>query len=243
MSAMEHLAAPAPEVEVAEADRAIPSASFEVAPVTPCEDASVQSVRSVEPAMTVDDPKKLAPPMSKEEASHLSVKALRRSGIEFESKAAVIQGGVKKDIFRKCLPLFFDERDFVSYGEVVRYMFIKNNCILVYTDDTSPFPLYAIQISDVTVEQEDPRKPDKYSFTVSPQPNTNKPAENMLTFILRDKVKRKIAYQVTFDTTNDKSLGKMFMDLFQRNAKKYGDEVITASVVGSNSKIAKNPKP
>jgi hypothetical protein len=113
----------------------------------------------------------------------------------------------------------------------------------VYTDDISPFPLYAIQISDVTVEQEDPKKPDKNSFTISPQANTNEPAANMLTFLLRDKNTRKIAYQVTFDTTHDKSLGKMFTDVFQRNAKHYGDEVITASVVGSNSKIAKNPKP
>mmetsp|Transcript_43913 Transcript_43913/g.105950 ORF Transcript_43913/g.105950 Transcript_43913/m.105950 type:complete len:166 (+) Transcript_43913:512-1009(+) len=159
-----------------------------------------------------------------------------------DQKAAIIQGGVKKDIFRKYLPAIFDERDFVSYGEVLRYMFIKNNCILVYTEETSPSPLYAVQISDVTMEQEDPKKPDKNSFTVSPRASTNEASANMLTFLLRDKVTRKIAYQVTFDTTSDKSLGKMFMDIFQRNAKQYGDEVITASVVGSNSKTAKNPK-
>ena len=86
MSAMEYLAAPAPEVETAKVDRAIPSASLTVSPVAPCEDAVAQSVRSVEPAVTVDDPKKFAPPISKEVASHLSVKALRGSGIEFESK-------------------------------------------------------------------------------------------------------------------------------------------------------------
>lgn len=160
----------------------------------------------------------------------------------FNQKAAVIQGGVNKDIFRKCLPAIFDERDFVSYGEVLRYVFIKNNCILVYTDDAAPFPLYAIQIPDVTAEQEDPKKPDRYSFTVSPHANTHESRANMLTFLLRDKVKRKIAYQVTFDTTHDKSLGKVFMDVFQRNSKQYGDEVITASVVDSNSKTAKNSK-
>ena len=153
MSEMDHLAAPAPEVEEAKADRATPSAPLTVTPVAACEDATVEAVKAVEPAVTVDDPKLFAPPMTKEEASHLSVKALRRSGIEFEAKvgiknnsicpcpgytyiflcpssfippvlyviscckAAVIQGGVKKDIFRKYLPAFFDERDFVSYGE------------------------------------------------------------------------------------------------------------------------------
>jgi len=84
MSAMEHLAAPAPKVEAAKADRAIPSESLAVAPVAPCEDATADAVKTVEPAVTVDDPKTFAPAMTKEEASHLSVKALRGSGIEFE---------------------------------------------------------------------------------------------------------------------------------------------------------------
>jgi len=118
-------------------------------------------------------------------------------------------------------------------------MFVKNNYILVYTEEFAPFPLYAIQISDLTAEQEDPKKPDKSSFTVSPQANTNEAAANLVTFLLRDKLTKKIAYQVTFDTTNDKSLGKVFIDVFRRNAKQYGDEVITASVLGSTSKNAK----
>lgn len=85
-SIMEHLAAPAPEVEAAKADRAISSESLTVDPVAPCEDATAKSARSVEPAETVDDPKKFAPPISQEEASHLSVKALRQSGVEFEAR-------------------------------------------------------------------------------------------------------------------------------------------------------------
>lgn len=133
-------------------------------------------------------------------------------------------------------------RDFVSFGEVLRFIFVKSNCIFIYTDETAAFPLYAIQISEVTAEREDPKRPDKNSFTVSPQANTNEAAANLVTFLLRDKVTKKIAYQVTFDTTHDKTLGKVFMDIFQRNAKKYGDEVITASVVDSDSKYAKAPK-
>ena len=83
---MEHLAAPAPEVEAAKADRATASASLTVKPVGPCEDATAEAVKGVEPAVTVDDPNIFAPPITKEEASHLSVKALRGSGIEFEAK-------------------------------------------------------------------------------------------------------------------------------------------------------------
>ena len=136
------------------------------------------------------------------------------------------------------MPLLFEERDFVSYSEVCRFIFVKNNCILVYADEFSPFPLYAIQITTVTAEQEDPKKPDRFSFTVSPTVKGNQPGENMITFLLRDK-KNKIAYQVTFDTTDDKSLGKRFIDIFQRNAKHYTDEVITGSVIDSNSKTVK----
>ena len=89
MSAMDHLAAPAPEVEEARADRATPSAPLTVTPVAACEDVTVEAVKAVEPAVTVDDPKLFAPPMTKEEASHLSVKALRGSGIEFEAKVGI----------------------------------------------------------------------------------------------------------------------------------------------------------
>lgn len=102
--------------------------------------------------------------------------------------------------------------------------------------------MYAIQIATVTVEQEDLQKPDRFSFTVSPKVNTNEAGENLITFLLRDKKKNKIAYQVTFDTTDDKSLGKRFMDIFQRNAKHYNDEVITASAIDSNYKTTKYAK-
>jgi hypothetical protein len=134
------------------------------------------------------------------------------------------------------LPYFFDERDFVSYGEVLRYIFVCGNCILVYSDPTAPFPLYAIQISTVRAEQEDPQKLNKNSYTVSPRANTMEAKENLITIILKDKKTNKIAYQVTFDTTDDKSVGKRFLDLFNRNAKHYGDEVLTASVIESKAK-------
>jgi hypothetical protein len=137
------------------------------------------------------------------------------------------------------LPLCFDERDFVSYGEVLRYIFVKGNCILVYIDEYAPFPLYAIQIATVRAAQEDPKNPYQNSYTVSPRANTLEARENLLTIILKDKNTNKIAYQVTFDTTDDKSVGKRFLDLFNRNAKHYGDEVLTASVIKSKAVAAK----
>jgi hypothetical protein len=49
----------------------------------------------------------------------ISVEALRgESGADFEGNAAVLRGAPKKDILKRFLPLFFDERDFVAYGEV-----------------------------------------------------------------------------------------------------------------------------
>lgn len=49
----------------------------------------------------------------------MSVKALRGgAGADFEGDAAVLRGAPKKNILKKALPLFFDERDFVAYGEV-----------------------------------------------------------------------------------------------------------------------------
>ena len=53
----------------------------------------------------------------------MSVVALRGdSGSDFEAKAAVLRGAPKKDILKRWLPLFFDERDFVAYGEVKQSM-------------------------------------------------------------------------------------------------------------------------
>jgi hypothetical protein len=88
MSAFQNLASPAPAVEAAKAERAAASEELNVEPATPSEDATVDAAKSVGPAVTYDDPKKFAPPMTQQEASHLSVAALRGSGAEFESKVS-----------------------------------------------------------------------------------------------------------------------------------------------------------
>jgi hypothetical protein len=88
MSAFQNLASPAPQVEAAEAESAFISEDVKVEPAKPSEDARVEPAMSVEPASTVDDPHKFAPPITKEEVSRLSVAGLRGSGSEFESKVS-----------------------------------------------------------------------------------------------------------------------------------------------------------
>jgi hypothetical protein len=88
MSAYENLASPAPAVEAAKAERVAASEEFKVEPATPSEDTTVDAAKSVGPAVTYDDAKKFAPPMTQEEASHLSLAALRGNGAEFESKVS-----------------------------------------------------------------------------------------------------------------------------------------------------------
>merc|ERR1711971_1404431 len=138
---------------------------------------------------------------SAEVASHLSVAALRgEGGAEFESKAAVIKGGIQRNFLRRALPVFFDERDFVSFGEVMRFILVKGNCIFIYGQDTDPSPLYAIQLETVQILQEDPRKPDKESFTISPRIDSNEAREHLVTILLKDKETGKQRYQITLDT-------------------------------------------
>ena len=79
--------------------------------------------------------------------------------------------------------------------------------------------------------KEDPKNPDKNSYTVSPRVNTNEVRENMVTILLKDRKKGKISYQISFDTTKDKSLPKRFLDVFIMNSKRYGSEDVAASVV------------
>ena len=129
------------------------------------------------------------------------------------------------------MPWIFEERDFVAFGEVARYVFVKGNCIFVYCQDTDLSPLYAIQLETILAMQENPQKLDKDSFTISPRLNTNDAWQNLVTVLLKDRTTREQKYQITFDATNDKSLAKRFMDVLSMNAKHYGGEVIAASVV------------
>jgi hypothetical protein len=75
----------------------------------------------------------------------ISVEALRgESGADFEGNAAVLRGAPKKDILKRFLPLFFDERDFVAYGEVREiWEFVFAFCVFL-THTTMVFLMFIV---------------------------------------------------------------------------------------------------
>lgn len=238
------LAQPAPIVEEALAEAPKESDRVKVKPAEIQERPEPKSALVVAPATT--DYNKFAPKTSTQEASSLSVAVLKKQGTDFESEAAVIKGCVEKIALRRWLPMIYDERDFVSYGEVRRYVFVKGNCIFVYGQKYDPKPLFVIQLESIRAEIEDPNKPHKNSYSISPQAGTkNLPSSNMVTVLLMDKNSidknskgyGKQLYQITFDNRNDKSVVKRFMDILRTNAKHYGGEVVSASVVEAISKM------
>ncbi|MGK3755997.1 MAG: hypothetical protein ACI8RD_008307, partial [Bacillariaceae sp.] len=164
------LAQPAPIVEEALAEAPKESDRVKVKPAEIQERPEPKSALVVAPATT--DYNKFAPKTSTQEASSLSVAVLKKQGTDFESEAAVIKGCVEKIALRRWLPMIYDERDFVSYGEVRRYVFVKGNCIFVYGQKYDPKPLFVIQLESIRAEIEDPNKPHKNSYSISPQAGT-----------------------------------------------------------------------
>jgi hypothetical protein len=99
MSAFGELASPAPRVDAATAERAPESGGVLVEPALPCEETNVEPARHVEPAVTVDDPKIFAPTqaLKKADISHLSVKALRACGADFEGMVRALEKKSNRD--------------------------------------------------------------------------------------------------------------------------------------------------
>lgn len=225
------LAAPAPQVEKATASIQSFSEEVQVEAAEESGGASVEPAPKTDPAVPFNDPVKFGPKLSPPETSALSVAALRGRGTSFEAVAACIKGGVEKNALRRLLPFVYDERDFVSYGEVLRFIFVKGNVIFVYGQEIDPRPLYAIDFASVRAVVEDPNKPDPHSFTISPQIDTNKTGAHFKTVLLKDKLTGKQEYQITFDTSRDKSIVKRFVDILETSAKHYGGEVVAASFV------------
>ena len=89
MSAFQDLAAPAPRVEAAEADAVESSGPLRVSAAVPSDSVQVEPAQRVEAATLYDDPKTLAPPIARSEASHLSAASLRQSGSDFESEVSI----------------------------------------------------------------------------------------------------------------------------------------------------------
>ena len=133
------LADPAASVEPATA-----SVPEHVKPAQAEQATAVESVR-------VDAPSEVGPAVpldptvinqDSESPLALSVQALRgTNGSDFESYAAILRGAPDKHCLRLWLPCLFDERDFVSYGEVRKFCLVKNSNCFVYTTHTDQQPL------------------------------------------------------------------------------------------------------
>ncbi len=110
----------------------------------------------------------------------------------------------------KIIPMLYDDRDFVAYGEIERYVVVQDNTCFVYTESTDPSPLYTIPIESLKAVREDPRKPHKRSLTVRPKPNSSLQGCGLETILLLDD-NDKLAFQFTFDLSRGKSLADDFM--------------------------------
>ena len=77
--------------------------------------------------------------------SPLSVAILLRggTGAGFDGYAGVLRGAPHKNFQKRFLPCTYDERYFISHGEVLKYVLLKGSSCFVYGDLTDPSPNYA----------------------------------------------------------------------------------------------------
>lgn len=161
----------------------------------------------------------------------LSLEELRSAHggkLPFEASAGVIVGPADKNFFQKLVkPVrIFNERAFVSYGEIRRYIAMVNANLLVYAEKSDPTPLYTIPISDLIASKEDPNRPDFYSHTVSPEANVGLPFSKKTrgcldTVLLRDS-SMKIVYQIVFDRLEtEEGIADIFVNAVDSKREKW----------------------
>jgi len=184
------------------------------AAVESTEPLNVTPAEKVDPAVPLDDPRKFAPIKQLDEQfsepSAISASAVEKSeGVAFTGIAAVSRG-MKKTLARTLLPCCFDPREFFSYGELTKYIIIKDHNIFVFSQQSDSSPLYNVPVGSLKPVIEDPEKPHKSSVTISPGYNTNLQGEDYETVLLLDAMDA-LAYQFTFDISQDKDLPERFM--------------------------------
>lgn len=232
-----NLAAPAPKVEEAVAEKAAAEDPATADRVQQSEAVRVSSARAVDPALPYDDPMRYAPaivsnPNRDVLPNALTVETLRgTAGSDFESEVAICRGAPEKNFLKRCLPFFFDERDFATYGELKKYCLVKGDCCFVYGEETDNKPLYAIPLEDFFAQIEDRDKPDKLSITINPEPKTNKQRKEYVTVLLKNRssAKTEAPFQFTFKVDKDPTLPQRFVDVLPKEKGKRGR--VTASVV------------
>lgn len=254
------VATPAPRVEPAIAD-SIPSSERVVATMAPqSEPPNPTPAMRVDPDSTSypsnnnsinDDKGNLPTPVRGSQPSDygwsvpmlssLSPTQVRgQNGADLECYAAVLRGAPERNFLQILLPCIYDERDFVAYGEVKKYILIKAGTCFVYGEHTDPSPIYAIPLNEMTCLLENPNRLDKFSVTISPLPDSNRSPPWMVTVLLKYRNSGKQAYQFTFDTQRcHEETPRRFMDLVDQQTR--GQSVappLTQSVMVAQ-KIAK----
>ncbi|GAX20993.1 hypothetical protein FisN_1Lu353 [Fistulifera solaris] len=214
-----NLASPAPRVEPATAADVKHEEPATARRAEPCEPAIATPAPIVEPAGLSPEVLHAIKETRNGSTSTLTVEMLRGDqGADLECYAAVFRGAPPKNILKVLLPCIYDERDFVSYNEVKKYIVIQSETCFVYMEEKDPFPLYAISLDKFVAILEDPDRPDKGSATISPVPGTNRSRDGMVTVLLKYPDTGNQAYQFTFDTKAlDKSFPKLFIELVSRS--------------------------
>jgi hypothetical protein len=246
-------ASPAPPVEPAFAERASivePATADRLAMV---EAATAAPATPVGPAHVLTSISR--PSETPRTEGPLPVRVLRQDGnVAFESYAAILPGAPEKNILKRALPFWFDERDFAAYGDFKKFCIITGTTTsdhyhhpqdhfddaicYVYVDENHPSPLYALPLCDLVPVVEDRKRPDKYSITISPLPNTNESPETMVTVLLKSRKTHKLVHQFTFDTTNDPTRARRFCDCFDLDKKKVEKKATTIDAGTNNPKKA-----
>lgn len=117
--------------------------------------------------------------------------------------------------------------DFVSYGEIRRYVAIKDHVLFVYAEKSDPNYIYTVPLGSLKAVKEDPKKPHKRSVTVSPGYGVGKDRQDsrMVNVLLLDD-RGKLAYQVAFNTkdypgSDDKFiLAVQYVNIAEKNEEK-----------------------
>ena len=240
-----NLAEAAPPVEAASAEGATYTEAAIADQVQQSEAPKRSPAKPVGPAVTCDDPSAHAPKSVSSPTSSLTVSKLRGgSGADMEGYAAILRGAPEKNFLQKFLPFLFDERDFVTFGEVRKYMVVKAGTCFVYGEENDPSPMYAIPLNEMSAFVEDRNKPDKGSITISPIPDSNKPREGLETVLLKYRKDGKQAYQFTFDNRiTDKSFPKRFVDMVQQSRTSAPPATASVIKVGRVAKDAMKNQP
>mmetsp|Transcript_16902 Transcript_16902/g.48819 ORF Transcript_16902/g.48819 Transcript_16902/m.48819 type:complete len:148 (-) Transcript_16902:1953-2396(-) len=109
------------------------------------------------------------------------------------------------------MPCIFDERDFVAFGEVLRFVIVKGSNCFVFGGETDASPLYSIPLEELLPKMEDRENPEGTSLTISPSFN-NISKDDISTVLLKYPSGR-IAYQFTFNTKEDSTVAERFFSL------------------------------